>query len=67
MGAGLDGAVGQVGVTAEKLHRTLAHILCGMGRQGLSTQGMLMVQGRCVRVAEFRRPSMGFLNSVGAA
>ncbi|CAK0895366.1 unnamed protein product [Prorocentrum cordatum] len=67
MGAGLDGAVGQVGVTAEKLHRTLALILCGMGRQGLSTQGMLMVQGRCVRAAEFRRPSMGFLNSVGAA
>ncbi|CAK0838388.1 unnamed protein product, partial [Prorocentrum cordatum] len=67
MGAGLDGAVGQVGVTTEKLHRLLALILWGMGRQGLSSQGALMVLGRCVRAAEFRRPFMGFLNSVGAA
>ncbi|CAK0904182.1 unnamed protein product, partial [Prorocentrum cordatum] len=67
MGAGLDGAVGRVGVTTEKLHQLLAFILWGMGRQGLSSQGTLMILGRCVRAAEFRRPFMGFLNSVWAA
>eukprot|EP00959_Pyramimonas_sp_CCMP1952_P223268 4667444-Pyramimonas_sp.AAC.1 len=67
MGAGLEGAVSRVGVTTEKLHQLLAFILGGMSRQGLSSQGMLVILGRCVRAAESRRPSMGFLNSVRAA
>ncbi|CAK0824753.1 unnamed protein product, partial [Prorocentrum cordatum] len=67
MCAGLDGAFGRVGVTTEELHLLVGFILWAMGQSALSPQAMLNVLGRCVRAAEFRRPFMGFLNSVWAA
>ncbi|CAK0901893.1 unnamed protein product [Prorocentrum cordatum] len=67
MGAGLDGLEGRVGVTVEKLHALLGFTLWGMGQSAMSSQAVLMILGRCVRAAEFRRPFMGYLNAVWAA
>ncbi|CAK0888093.1 unnamed protein product [Prorocentrum cordatum] len=67
MGAGLDGMVGRVGVTVEKQLLLLALVMWVMGQPQVTVKAMLAVLGRCVRVAEFRRPSMRFLNECWAA
>ena len=67
MGAGVDGVTGRVGVTTEKLHLLLALIMWAMGQREVTVKAMLVVLGRCVRAAEFRRPFMGFLNDCWAA
>ncbi|CAK0806547.1 unnamed protein product [Prorocentrum cordatum] len=67
MRAGLDGMVGRVGVTVEKQLLLLALVMWVMGQPQVTVKAMLVVLGRCVRVAEFRRPFMGFLNECWAA
>ncbi|CAK0825619.1 unnamed protein product, partial [Prorocentrum cordatum] len=62
MGAGLNGMVGRVGVTVEKQLLLLALVMWVMGQPQVTVKAMLVVLGRCVRVAEFRRPFMGFLS-----
>ncbi|CAK0893464.1 unnamed protein product, partial [Prorocentrum cordatum] len=66
MGAGLDGMVGRVGVTVEKQLLLLALVMSVMGQPQVTVKAMLVVLGRCVRVAEVRRPFMGFLNECWA-
>lgn len=62
LGAEVDGAQKVLGVTTEKLVRTIQATLWLIGQQYLNRKHVQVVAGRWVFILQFRRPAMSVLN-----